>query len=413
MAHPEPFARPLEDAWRPVLEAVLRRLGAPGLDDVGRLAPRLAELSRAYNEGRAGDAPDRGPTPLEARVAFSFARDVPKGGAAVAELVAAGVLKVPEDRPLRILDLGAGLGAMTWGVVRALAAAGAKGSIEALLVDSDESALAAATRIHAEARESEALGLGALSIGIRTRTTRLGEGEAFAPADLVILGQVLSELDTTLEPAARGARHASLVASLLRSAAPNGTVVVVEPALRARTRHLHAVRDALLASEGAPVVFAPCLHARPCPALASEGDWCHEDRPVDLPAWLVPLARAAGLRFQGLTFSYLVLRREGETLAARVAAEEVRGTRESRLHLRVVSDTMPSKGKVELFGCTERGDRVRLRRLDRDAGEASAAWDELRRGDVVSLSGPPGATSIDERGRLARDTFVDVHRTRS
>ena len=90
MAHPEPFARPLEDAWRPVLEAVLRRLGAPGLDDVGRLAPRLAELSRAYNEGRAGDAPDRGPTPLEARVAFSFARDVPKGGAAVAELVAAG-----------------------------------------------------------------------------------------------------------------------------------------------------------------------------------------------------------------------------------------------------------------------------------------------------------------------------------
>ena len=134
---------------------------------------------------------------------------------------------------------------------------------------------------------------------------------------------------------------------------------------------------------------------------------------MDLPAWLVPLARAAGLRYQGLTFSYLVLVREGETLAARVAAEEARGARDGRLHLRVVSDTMPSKGKVELFGCTERGERVRLRRLDRDVGEPNAGWDELRRGDVVSLSGPPGASSIDERGRLARDTFVDVHPTRS
>ena len=48
MAHPEPFARPLEDAWRPVLEAVLRRMGAPGLEDVGKLAPRLAEEKQRW-----------------------------------------------------------------------------------------------------------------------------------------------------------------------------------------------------------------------------------------------------------------------------------------------------------------------------------------------------------------------------
>ena len=28
--------------------------------------------------------------------------------------------------------------------------------------------------------------------------------------------------------------------------------------------------------------------------LAREGDWCHEDLPVDLPPWLVPVARADG-----------------------------------------------------------------------------------------------------------------------
>src|SRR5580700_2681488 len=82
------------------------------------------------------------------------------------------------------------------------------------------------------------------------------------------------------------------------------------------TRHSHRVRDAVLStpatappSSRSPVtVFAPCLHAAPCPALARDSDWCHEDLDVDLPGWLVPVAKAAGLRHEGLTFSYLVLR---------------------------------------------------------------------------------------------------------
>lgn len=413
MAQPDPFVRPLEDGWRPVLDAVLRRLGAPGLDDVARLAPRVAALSRSYNAGHAGDAPERGPLPLEARVAFSFARDVPKGAGAVAELVAAGLLAVPADRPLRVLDLGAGLGAMTWGLARALAATGAQGAIDALLVDEDEAALAAASRIHEAASREGALGLGELALAVRTRVARLGAGELpGGPFDLVVLGQVLSELDTTQAPEARVAAHAELVRKALGLVAPTGSVVVVEPALRARSRHLHAVRDALLAGAAPPVVFAPCLHARPCPALAGEGDWCHEDRAVDLPPWLVPLARAAGLRFQGLTFSYLVLRREGPALRDRLASPSP-SPREGRVVLRVVSEVMPSKGKVELFACTEKGERLRLRRLDRDASEATSAWDGLGRGDVVSLVTTTGEPSIDERGRLSRVTVVDVHATRS
>src|SRR3712207_8562489 len=62
---------------------------------------------------------------------------------------------------------------------------------------------------------------------------------------------------------------------------------------------------------GSATVFAPCLHAASCPMLAIETEWCHEDLAVDLPPWTVPLARAAGLRWQGLTFSYLVLRKDG------------------------------------------------------------------------------------------------------
>lgn len=376
--------RPLEDAWRPALDAVLARLGAPRLDDVARLAPKLAELSRAYNAGET-----KRDLPLEARVAFSFARDVPKGAAAVRELVAAGLLALEEARPLRVLDVGAGLGAMTWGVVRALEAAGQRGRIEAVFADADARALAAAEWIAAAAPR------GPVELAVTTRPLRLGAGPLrLGEADLVIAGQVLSELDLELDPDARVERHAALLSGLLEGAvAPAGALVVVEPALRDRTRHLHAVRDRLV-SAGA-TVFAPCLHAGPCPALAGEGDWCHEDLAVDLPAWLVPLARGAGLRFQGLTFSHLVLRRDGATLAAR--------TKAGGLRLRVVSDVLRTKGKAELFACTEHGARVRLRRLDRDERSAPSDWDELRRGDVVTLTGDVG-----DSGRLPPNVTIDV-----
>lgn len=400
---PVALVRPLEDGWRPVLDRVLRELGAPATDDVARLAPRLAELSRAYNAGEAGVG--QRPVPLEARVAFSFARDVPKGAGAVRELVATGDLALaPGGPPLRVLDLGAGLGAMTWGAVRALAAAGARGAVEARLVDADARALAAAEQIVRAAHAAPLVVPEGVALTVRTDVRDLSRAGfdvgSLGPADLVLVGQVLSELDGSAEPGERASRHAALLEALLeRVVAPGGALVVVEPALRSRTRHLHAVRDLLVSGEregGArATLFGPCLHAAACPALASEGDWCHEDLGVDLPAWLAPLARAAGLRWQGLTFSHLVLRKDGRTLTSRMPA--------GGLRLRVVSDRLVTKGKTEVFACTEAGERVRLRRLERDERAAPSAWDTLRRGDLVRLAG-----GELERGRVGADVAVDV-----
>lgn len=381
------LVRPLEAEWQTALDGVLAKMGAPKTTDVTRLAPKLAELSRAYNAAEA--SADRKPVPLEARVAFSFARDVPKGAAAIRELVAAGLVSLP----LRILDVGAGLGAMTWGAVRALEAAGLKGKVEALLVDADPRALEVATKIAAAAPRAAAHE-GGIELAITTRRERVGA--KLPQADLVIVGQVLSELDLELDESARIEKHAAFVGGLLRdSVAENGALVVIEPALRDRTRHLHAVRDRLLAGGGGATVFGPCLHADACPALANEGDWCHEDVAVDLPPWLVPLARAAGLRYQGLTFSHLVLRRDDERLVSR--------TKEGGLRLRVVSDVMRTKGKTELFACTAAGARVRLRRLERDEKAAPSGWDDLHRGDVLVVSPVP-----DDNGRLSPTVEIDV-----
>ena len=153
--------------------------------------------------------------------------------------------------------------------------------------------------------------------------------------------------------------------------------------------------------------------------LAIETEWCHEDLPVDLPPWTVPLARAAGLRWQGLTFSYLVLRKS--------AIEPRADAGGGRVRFRAVSDLLRSKGKVELFICREDGARQRIRRLDRDAAaEQGVPFEELRRGDIVTLGSPPEvsaggdpagrdenaaqgpAAPIDERGRVQAKAHVAI-----
>src|SRR4029077_13314265 len=140
------------------LDAVAQQRGWPTSKDVAELAACVARLSSAYNDPAVARATIRDAG--AARLGFSFARDVPKGAAAVRELVATGTLAsdrrpaAQTERPaadrehandLRVLDLGAGLGATTWGLIRALegtlelSLAGRE--LDATWVDPDASAL--------------------------------------------------------------------------------------------------------------------------------------------------------------------------------------------------------------------------------------------------------------------------------
>jgi hypothetical protein len=388
------LVRSLEDDWRDALDAVARRRGWPTSHDAARLGARVAALSEAYND------PTRARATMEeagaGRLGFAFARDVPKAAAAVRELVAVGALRL--DSQLRVLDVGAGLGAMTWGLVRALEASGFRGSVNATWTDSDTQALDVG-----RALIKERVGRSSIEIRLRTIAASLDEipSEQF---DVVLLGNVLSELDVGLDAHERAERHAALLRSLLdRRVDARGSLVVVEPALRERSRHLHRVRDRV-SSSGA-TIFAPCLHADPCPALTHESEWCHEDLPVDLPGWLVPVARVAGLRRQGLTFSYLVLRKDGVRIVDSVP--ERRGA----VRLRVVSDAIPSKGKLESFLCGGMGPgeevtgaRARVTRLQRDESVKNVEWSRLRRGDIIVLDPAPDR----ERPRIGRETSVSI-----
>jgi SAM-dependent methyltransferase len=361
----------LDDAWLDCLDEVA---AATGLD-VPRIADEVRALSEAYNSGAFARARTKGA--LAARLAFFFGRDLPKSGAAVRELLAHRKLAMPEGRALRVLDIGTGLGASTWGLARALSVTGAEGTVAATFVDEDEAALRIA-RVLADARRAEG------AVKVEVDDVRAGV------YDVVLVGQSLGEMI----PNGHEDEQARFLGGLIdRSLAPDGSLVVIEPALRERTRRLHRVRD-LLVARGGVTVFAPCLHARPCPALADESAWCHEDLPIDLPPRLATLARAAGLRWQGLTFSYLVLRKDGATLRDAIGAAH---------SYRVVSLPIVTKGKRELWLCAD-GVRRKLARLDRDrpAARATDAWANAERGDVLVLDEEPAK----EATRLTRGVGV-------
>jgi SAM-dependent methyltransferase len=390
---------PVESVWLDAVRAVAADHRFASFDEPARLGASVARLSVVYNDPTRSDLRSAETALLEARLGFSLVRDLPKVTTAVRELCDAGLLRV-RGAPLRVLDLGAGLGASTFGLVRALAIAGESGTVDAVLVDDNQRALALAADV------ARVIGK-KIDIQLHVRTAVGNAASHTSPErfDVILLGQMVSELDCALAPDARASRHAAWIARLLQDCLEgDGFLLIVEPALRERTRHLHAVRDALMGEPGEPSVtlFAPCLQRQACPMLANPHDWCHEDLPVNLPDPLIPVARAAGLRFEGLTYSYLVLRRDGVTLRGRL------GSRAPGL-ARVVSAPLVTKVKREWFLCGDamtNGEltsaKTKAMRLDRERAPHNVAWDDARRGDILAFD--PALDS--ERPRLAKGGTV-------
>ena len=378
------WLNPVEPAWAAVLERALGR-SVP----LEALAVMVARQSRRYLGEDVALAPADG---LAARTLFWFPRDVLKVARAVGELAWADALP---DRPLRVLDLGAGVGATGLGALRALPPAARVAALTA--IDHDPTALAILRRVVDGARGAGLVPAATPAASTAVRDlSQPGWGDDLGAHDLVLAGLTAVEFTRGRgDEAARGAAVAAFLREALRRVADDGALVVIEPGSRAESRALHVARSALLA-EGA-TVFAPCLHAAACPMLRDARDWCHEDlADVALPPWLQPVAKAAGLRWEGLTWSYLVLRRDGRTL---------RGAMPAATPMRMVSLPAVSKGKTEAWWCGPltgaRGD-LRVVELDRVAKSAPGPrLRDLARGALVALE-DDGVKEADAAGKALR-----------
>jgi ribosomal protein RSM22 (predicted rRNA methylase) len=341
----------------------------------GALTKAIVDRSKRYTSERDRlAAPADRTADLAARAAFFTIADAMKIGIPLGELAGRGAL--PPRRPLRVLDLGAGCGAMSLGILASLVTdATGEAAFAIIAIDRDVDALriaGGAVRRFAEQRQVIA--------GVTTRAADVAT-TSLPASDLVVIGSVLNEL----APAAR----IELVQRALAVTEQAGAVIIIEPALREASRALHELRDDILRA-GAGHVFAPCTRrGAPCPMLAHADDWCHEDRAVTLPPRTAELARLTHLRDSGLKFSYLVLRHSSEPLVEAAHA------------WRVVSAPFPAKGKLEVFGCSDAG-HVSLRLLKRNRSDANRAFERARRGDVLIVDAPVG-----ERVELGRDTVVD------
>lgn len=360
MAWKVPLA--LEDA---VYAAARARVGDAALA-TGPLIKAIVDRSQRYTSDREKlAAPVDRVADLAARAAFFTIADAMKIAVPLGELARRGVL--PAATPLRVLDLGAGCGAMSLG----LAATLGDRALEIVAIDQDGAAL----QIAAAALQQLA------GLRITTQTTNVAQA-ALPAADLVVIGTLLNELTPDVARA--------VVERALAAIGDDGAVIIIEPALRDTSRRLHELRDVLI-GRGAHV-FAPCTrHAAPCPALADPDDWCHEDRALVLAPRTAELARLTHLRDAGMKFSYLVLRKQPTALV-----EDGVGTA-----WRLVSAARIAKGKHEVIGCSEHG-RVTLRLLKRHRTADNRAVERAARGDVVVSDAPVG----DDRVELAGPVTV-------
>lgn len=158
----------------------------------------------------------------------------------------------------------------------------------------------------------------------------------------------------------------------------DGSLIIIEPALRDSSRDLLMLRDEI-GRRGKLNVYSPCLDSGPCQALVNKKDWCHEGYSWQPPAIVKEIDKRTAFEKTSLKFSYLVLRQDGFSINDLFCDKEDET-------LRVVSDLMSTKGEKRVFVCGKRG-RVQLGRLNRDKSEANADFDNIKRGDVISVEG--------------------------
>jgi SAM-dependent methyltransferase len=213
-------------------------------------------------------------------------------------------------------------------------------------------------------------------LGRQLGTLRWKAGQPLPPGpwDLITAGHLTNELFRGTPEAVE--RRADLVMSWLDALAPDGRLVLLEPASHTINREFLMLRDRLV--EHSVPVLAPCFFRGPCPAVPASAA-CHGELRWDPPPLLQRIATAGRLDREAMGFSWLVLGKPGGEPRPDPPAGAVR----------VVSEQMLNKaGRQRFVVCGADGRFSLSAPKDHRGTSWGPAWRALGRGDAVVVTEP-------------------------
>jgi ribosomal protein RSM22 (predicted rRNA methylase) len=363
-----------------------------------RLSSAVLELSRLFTKGRSALSSSYLESPALAAAYLNYFLPV---NLSKIQVLLDEMPVVLADEPFSVLDLGSGSGTGALAVLDWWHGRGSVSGLSVVAVDRSMTALHQAKSLWSKyCRTADLTGTSLQTCKADVeRTGWVKEVQPRVPFDLIILANCLNEIhvDAT-DPIATRSRLATDLLALL---APQGTIMIVEPALRETSRALHQVRDRLL-QEKRCTVYSPCLHENSCPALVNPYDWCHEERAWEPPVSIQEIDGDVGFIKDALKFSYLLLRKDGKTIVDR--RPDV---------YRVVSELRELKGEKRAWLCNETG-RPEIGRQDRLASPQNVAFDDWHRGAIVQIekvAHKERRGKVSALGRIEQDAAVRVIRS--
>ncbi len=369
-------ARLLHAAARQCILAVEAANTATPDRDLAKAVERLSDLYTTRRGALSSEQADA--SYLTAKREYFLASDAPKVALALAECAgrSEAFARLATLETVRVTDLGAGVGATSVGFLAWLAGERARRPmttpvrVELHAVELGEPA---ARAYEASVKAAAAAIPGAtLALMIEARDFRRFTTPA---CDLILCQTAINELLV-------GAEHERETVQLVSTWSRAAPMLVIEPALKTTTRALMALRDSLIKLGGTHVV-APCLHQLPCPMRAREGDWCHEARRIEPTPRVAAIDKIVGRRDERALFAFLATT---PGAAPARAAEPV--------ELRIVTDTLGSRGKTERLVCRADGELRLMRLLDRETTDANRLFLDAVRGDVVTVDPLPANDRI-------------------
>jgi len=264
------------------------------------------------------------------------------------------------SKTLTVIDLGAGPGTASLGLIQSLLHSGQQvPALQLHWIDQNVKIMEHGRELIRRLYESMPENFAAAPDIHFHRGDLLRRPAGVPQADLILSGNFLNE----------ASRNPLELMMKVLDASKAKHLLCVEPAIRFQAQSLSELRNHLLELNQGWHAMSPCLHDKVCP-LSSGRDWCHSSQPVEIPGlWFLKFSEWLGSQRHFLKYSHLFVSKNPQAVDAKVR----------KSMLRVVSDPIETgKNKWKILLCQP--ERTQSQMIE------SVRRPQIYRGDLVKAS---------------------------